>query len=128
MRNYDYNSISSNKDIHDYSCDYSLFPCYVVPDLSVSIGDLLLRHQNGDITSVNQYLRGDAKYSTPEDIEQMHVALDNDPEFNLVTAKYYMQKMRTDAQIKLQQDIDNAQKTQAVVTEPIAPTEPSGTA
>lgn len=88
MKSYNYKDVlASDSPISELDC--SKYPDCTVPDLNIDIYDMLVRHQNGDISSIGGMIRRDAQYSSKEDIEQMRVDPTNDPNFNLITAKYY---------------------------------------
>ena len=98
--------------------DCSKYPDKCVPDLNIDLYEMLVRHQNGDITTLGGMIRTDAQYSTKEDIEQMRVALDNDPEFNLLTAKLYAQRQEMELQRAIEDESIDYAKKNASSTEP----------
>lgn len=77
----------------------------VVPDLNVSLYEMLVRHQSGDITTLGGMIRRDAQYSSEEDVKEMRVALENDPNFNVITAKYYLKQQQQKAAQMVGKDI-----------------------
>ena len=70
--------------------DTTRIPDETIPDLNVDLYEMLVRHQNGQITTLGGYMRNDAKYNSPEDCESMRVSPDNDPNFNLITAPLFL--------------------------------------
>lgn len=103
MRVYDYSILKVNKGDTKTHCGH--FGCIVQPDLNVNLYDMLVRHQNGQITTLGGMIRHDAQYSSEEDIKSMRVAVENDPKFNLITAQYYIEKQQRDAVMKAQKEI-----------------------
>lgn len=103
MKSYNYKDVlASDSPISELDC--SNFPDCTVPDLNIDIYDMLVRHQNGDISSIGGMIRRDAQYSSKDDIEQMRVDPTNDPNFNLITAKYYAEAQRDKVNNMLEED------------------------
>lgn len=103
MKSYNYKDVlASDSPISELDC--SKLPDCTVPDLNIDIYDMLVRHQNGDISSIGGMIRRDAQYSSKEDIEQMRVDPTNDPNFNLITAKYYAEAQRDRVNNMLEED------------------------
>ena len=103
MKSYNYKDVlASETPISELDC--SNYPDCTVPDLNIDIYDMLVRHQNGDISSIGGMIRRDAQYSSKEDVEQMRVDPTNDPNFNLITAKYYADAQRDKVNSMLDED------------------------
>lgn len=103
MKSYNYKDVlATDTPISELDC--SKYPDCTVPDLNIDIYDMLVRHQNGDISSIGGMIRRDAHYSPKEDIEQMRVDPINDPQFNLITAKYYADAQRDKVNNMVEED------------------------
>lgn len=88
MKRFDYNK-TIKSDVAITPLDCSEFPDCTVPDLNVDLYEMLVRQQNGDITTLGGMIRQDAQYSSEEDCNDFRVAPDNDPDLNLISAKNY---------------------------------------
>ena len=105
MKHFDYSkTLSSVKEITPLDC--SDFPDCTIPDLNVDLYEMLIRQQNGDITTLGGMIRQDAQYSSEEDCNDFRVAPDNDPDLNLITAKNYAAAFET--RLRDMIDEDNA--------------------
>lgn len=112
MKTYNFNDVlASDSQIEPLDC--SDYPDCAVPDLNVDLYDMLVRKQNGDISSIGGMIRRDAHYSSPDDIKDMRVALENDPEFNLITAKYYAEHYNRSIQTMIEDDNAEAQRSKS---------------
>ena len=112
MKTYNFNDVlASESPITPLDC--SVYPDCTVPDLNIDLYDMLVRQQSGDITTIGGMLRRDAHYSTPDDIKDMRVALENDPEFNLITAKYYAEHYNRSIQSMIEDDQAEAQRSKS---------------
>lgn len=98
--------------------DTTRIPDETIPDLNVDLYEMLVRHQNGQITTLGGYMRNDAHYDTPEDCDAMHVSPLNDPNFNLISAPFYL-----DAQHQRVEKMVEEDKRSALIVEPEASTE-----
>lgn len=98
--------------------DTTRIPDETIPDLNVDLYEMLVRHQNGQITTLGGYMRNDAKYNSPEDCDAMRVSPDNDPNFNLITAPLFL-----DAQQQRVKDMVEDDRLNALKDKPKATTE-----
>lgn len=116
MKSYNYKDVlASDSPISELDC--SKYPDCTVPDLNIDIYEMLVRQQNGDISSVGGMIRRDAQYSTKEDIEQMRVDPTNDPQFNLITAKYYADAQRDRVNNMLDEDKQTHEEKERIAHE-----------
>lgn len=112
MKVYSYSELAY-EPIKPLKCDK--YPKVTVPDLNVDLYEMLVRHQNGDISTLGGTIRHDAHYDSAEDIETMRVNLANDPDFNIATAKYYIKAIKDKAEQLAYKDIAEYQRKQAEV-------------
>lgn len=87
------------------------YPKVTVPDLNIDLYEMLVRHQNGDITTLGGTIRRDALYDSEDDVQAMRVNLANDPDFNIANAKYYIKAMKDAAERQARLDIQEYQST-----------------
>ena len=71
--------------------DTTRIPDETIPDLNVDLYEMLVRHQDGQITTLGGYMRNDAHYDSPQDCDSMRVSPENDPNFNLISAPLYLE-------------------------------------
>lgn len=98
--------------------DCSAYPDCTVPDLNVDLYEMLVRQQNGEITTLGGMIRQDAQYSSDEDIADMRVAPDNDPDLNLITARHYAEYYDKRVGELIEEDNAIASKSSASESEP----------
>ena len=97
--------------------DTTRIPDETIPDLNVDLYEMLVRHQNGQITTLGGYMRNDAHYDLPQDCEAMRVSPENDPNFNLISAPLYLE-----SQQQRVRDMVDEDKRSALIVEPQAST------
>lgn len=87
------------------------YPKVTVPDLNIDLYEMLVRHQNGDISTLGGSIRRDALYDSDDDVQAMRVNLANDPDFNIANAKFYIKAMKDAAERQARLDIEEYQLT-----------------
>ena len=103
--------------------DTTRIPDETIPDLNVDLYEMLVRHQNGQITTLGGYMRNDAKYNSPEDCDAMRVSPDNDPNFNLITAPLFLDAQHERVQAMVEEDRLNALNDKPKATTETEPSE-----
>nr|CAI9750823.1 hypothetical protein IUWQDXFC_IUWQDXFC_CDS_0004 [Microvirus sp.] len=98
-------------------CPCSHYPNYTQQDGNPSLYDLVVRFANGDQSKIGKWLRTDAQYDSKESCDNYAVSPSNDPEFNLMTAKYRIQKAMNDAHYKLLEDVAAKQAAESQPTD-----------
>lgn len=96
--------------------DTTRIPDETIPDLNVDLYEMLVRHQNGQITTLGGYMRNDAQYDSPEDCDVMRVSPDNDPNFNLITAPLFLDAQQQRVNEMVEDDRLNALKDKPKAT------------
>lgn len=98
--------------------DSTSIPDETIPDLNVDLYEMLVRHQNGDISTLGGMIRRDAKYCSDDDCNEMRVPLENDPNFNLITAPYYLDSQQQRVKELTEEDMRNALNSKEASADP----------